>query len=464
MASADGALGHGWVCITEDAASRKPPLPIGIMANTSRGVGDGTVVLHLPPRGSGGGSSAGPSDGGVAKIAPGFPQSVERMAWSGNRAYFALRDERLMATSQGDWQRRVLSLTAVPVSAGSLSVGGSERRGITAWEYPPNRPELVGVLPGKVELTGFGACVRGPIALLRTSRLRAQARSEPTFRAGSSLELMICVEAIWRSIPLPWEGANITSDQRPGPSARFWVLCTRDSVGLAVLNNQSDDSITIWTGQFVEEPAVDPSIRDSARQDGASAGEASRAIRVDWSFRTVSLRLPANKSEGNPGRVEDREVLPIPDHVVEFDGAIVAAAWESKSEREDVGRVRLAVLRADRADEFVSEEGPTRSYTLASMEGWAGGSGPRVAIIWSPARSGEVPAGKGQLPSQMIREVSATSGRVLFEGPFRPRSGVSFGQYRMLALMLVALMAAVLLFVLRRGPLPKAGNDPKPKS
>lgn len=434
------------------------------MANTSRGVGDGTVILHLPPRGSGGGASTDPSDGGVARIAPGFPQSVERVAWSGNRVYFALRDERLMATSQGDWQRRVLSLTAAPVSAGSLSVGGSERRGITAWEYPPNRPELVGVLPGKVELTGFGACGRGPFALLRTSRLRATARSEAASRTGSSLELVICVEAIWRSIPLPWEVATVAPDQKPGPSARFWGLCTRDSVGLAVLNNQSDDSITIWTGQFVDEPAQDPSMRGSLRQDGETAEAASREFRVEWSFRTVSLRLPAKRSEGKPVREEGREVLPIPDHVVEFDGDVVAAAWEPKSERDDIGRVRLAVLRADRADEFTSEDGPTRSYTLVPMEGWAGGSGPRVAIIWNPARSGEVPAGVERRPSQMIREVSATSGRVLFEGPFRARSGVAFGQYRVLAFMLVALMAAVLLFVLRRGPAPKGGNDPRPKS
>ncbi|MCC6321588.1 MAG: hypothetical protein IT438_09170 [Phycisphaerales bacterium] len=451
------AGGHGWACLVEDPGNRTSPYPPGLIPAARPGSKDGTIVLHLPPRGASGGLPDS-SEGGVARLAPGFQQPVERMAWWGTRVYFVLKEERLMATEQRDWQRRVLSVTASPSGPGAMSVGGSGTRGISAWDYPPNRPELVGVLPGKVELTGFGASRLGPVALTRAGRAKRVAVSESGAGRGSAYELSVCVGANWRSVELPW--ARETGSAVPGSTARYWVLSARDGVALAVLNNQSDDTLTVWSAEL-------PSVADEpVPPDGTAepavppAGSPTPPWSPSWKSAAYSLRIGERGATGE----DRREVFPGPDHVVLLDEAIFAATWEAQGGAAEGGTVRLAALRPDRADEYKSENGIPRSYGFVPMDGDAASGGARLIFIWTPAAGGTVTeSGISASSAMRIREVSAATGRVLFEGPFMPRSWMSMSQYRVLALSLVAIMAAVLLFVLRRGPGQRGEAGPRTK-
>ncbi|MDX2016749.1 MAG: RDD family protein [Planctomycetota bacterium] len=62
------------------------------------------------------------------------------------------------------------------------------------------------------------------------------------------------------------------------------------------------------------------------------------------------------------------------------------------------------------------------------------------------------PAGEAPTRSYRVIEVSASSGAVLFDGPAAGTSPISSGAFRILAVTLLAVMAVVLVFVLRPDP------------
>jgi len=89
------------------------------------------------------------------------------------------------------------------------------------------------------------------------------------------------------------------------------------------------------------------------------------------------------------------------------------------------------------------------------------GSG-RLCVVWdtppaTPTQSDQSAprenASKGDTRIGLeIREISATTGKVLFSGPLNSDSWLSMREYQALAVMLVLLMASVLVFVLRTEP------------
>jgi len=412
--------GHGWIWLRDDAKSTG-----GEGDSASFGVGTGTVIMHLPPRGGSAGEEAragtvvarGKDLAGSTRLAAGFGEVPERLAWWNNRVYIALRPERMLASESGDWQRRVLGLTAARVADG---LGGG---GATGWEYPPGRPELVATLPGKADLLAFGASKLGPVAIIRGQR-----RATGMGSSAGRLEMLVHHAAMWYPVRL----ASLEEVDPLDPSGSFWLPSARDGLMVAALNTD-ERGLSLWEGEL---PWPMPPAH-------AKKGRADAELAVDWTERPLSLKLGAQT-----GRKD--EFFPVPDHLAIVDGHIVAAAWERDGEGR--GRLRMATLKSDRADEFEPLEGVPRQYSFAPMDG-----GGRVAVIWR----GEVANGEGDgverpaltgVEAREVREISVTSGRVLYAGVLKSQAWLTMSEYRTMAIVIVVVMASVVLFVLRRGP------------
>lgn len=423
--------GHGWMWLRSDEAAKGEFGPGGVWgASSASGSGLGTVLVHFPPRGlmtteisaaDGSGGIAGAQSGEV-RLAPGFAEPPERIAWWNNRVYIVLREERMLASARGDWQRRILGVTASPETGG----------GTTGWSYPPGRPELVASLPGKVDLVAFGASRYGPVAVLGPARGR-----------GSDSRLLVHAASWWHPVALPWQG----EDRGLTANRRVWLPWPRS--GLAIVTwEEGDEFLTIWRGEL---PSPIP-------QGRGKEGVSDKIIQVDW----VSARLPLALRAGLTGD-QKPPMFPSPEQVFAIDDQIVAAAWEAGT--GELGRARFASLRAgEPAVEFPSLEGVPRRATLVPMDG----SG-RLVVVWDPPRvekglnKGE-DAEAGGLSSLEVREVSATSGRVLYAGTMKAPPWLTSAEYRTLAIVLVMVAAAVLIFVLRRVPAkersePRSGED-----
>jgi len=102
------------------------------------------------------------------------------------------------------------------------------------------------------------------------------------------------------------------------------------------------------------------------------------------------------------------------------------------------------------------------AYRLATVEGVPrehgetpiAGSG-LLALVWEQkAEGGRKPgvSAADQMKRLEIREISAISGRVMYEGPVKGTGPLSWSQFQALAAMLIVVMIAVILFVLRAEP------------
>lgn len=77
----------------------------------------------------------------------------------------------------------------------------------------------------------------------------------------------------------------------------------------------------------------------------------------------------------------------------------------------------------------------------------------RIALIWKgqPASNAPAPSGAENTPYEM-REVSAWTGRIVYDGPARAKGPISWSDFRLLSLVLLGVMTLVLLIVVRSEP------------
>ncbi len=447
--------GHGWFT-WRDAADRS------------------TMVLHLPPRGravplgSGDdGATQGPgrSGDGVVRLAPGIAQSVQQIAWWHQRVYLLLQEDRTAPIDRSDWLRRIVTLTAV---RSGVSPGGGGEPG---WQYPPGRPVVVATMKARSsEVLAFGACRLGPVVLIRhgprgewlaesgettsppqpenagagpLAGVSAVTDTRTPVATGASLvppstppagqfELAVFAGSAWRRLELP---DSLQPVGTLGPAPRVWMAGHANELTMYVL----DPSLGGIVASTIEIP-------ESVSQ-GWVGGR--------WSNRRLSLIAASGR-------------LPDPDVVARVDGVTLAAKWSPGRDASGGGRVRLFYWPGEprRAAAPIDpaivppHEGPSvggvptpAKHRIVPMDG----SG-RLAVIWADEPPGGGGGGGARRETHrgrrafQIREVSVSTGAILYEGPLRADSWLSLREYQLLALLLVLVMGSVVVFVLRSDP------------
>lgn len=445
-------------CHARQAASVPPTEQPPALRSTSIGLGGHgwltwrdpsdrvTTLLHLPPRTlppirSATGEVSRPNTDGSARLAPGFTPQVDHLAWCGDRVFALLREDRTGAAPEVDWKRRILGVSALRTQRGASDV----------WEYPPGRPELINTLPARsLEVVAFGATRLGPAALLRHAQRSTWVvptdGAEPT-RAGS-LELLVHIAGAWRRVALPAELLVTATATTRGDGHWLW----------------GQDSNDPAAADPAEAPGMSPP-RDRLTLfslDQAAGRLRASTVGLPTALKGDELHLkPVWRTVDYPWRDGTGGSLVAPSRVCVVDGVVIAVceqqtecqllAWPQAAFGVDsppvVPAARLPVIT-----------GLSTRRAVVPMDG----SG-RVAIVWQPEVAGS-PSAAGSSNGQAaaassdrrrpltgleIREISVTTGKVLFEGTLK--SGQWFGsrEYQVLAVLLVLIMAAVVVFVLR---------------
>ncbi len=348
-----------------------------------------TLLLHLPPRAA---NAPGGAEWGTVRIAPSVSHPTEALAAFGNRVWLVLQPER-----GGDEHiRRVVTLSATP------SLGG-------AWDYPPGRPEVCPPLPGQMELVGIAGTARGPVVLLR-SRESRPALSE-SGASEAPWQLLVLARSGWQQTSLPWSlGENI-----PSSSDSIRVLGMGSAIGI-MLFPEKGGRATLWQAGLLE--TEDPGF-------GAPAWSRSEFLMAD---------LPAGPAPEAVYQVSDGRSEQLVGVRARADGGV-----------EVIG------FRAGRAVLVAALPQVPRQHRVAALDGTGS-----LAFLWwesspnAPA-SDRRPAVPGATSARVFRiaEVSASSGRVLYEGPTVGGGVFSAREFQTLAVALLLITAVVLLFALR---------------
>ncbi|MBY0310446.1 MAG: RDD family protein [Phycisphaerales bacterium] len=405
--------GHAWMARQERVTSRDLP-PV-----------DRTIVLHLPPR------TGGPQEQrGVIRFAGGFESVTERIGWWGNRVYFALKPEVTTVDRSGSTPAQP---QARPASTRRAILALTALRGVgSSYSYAPGRPEVLPSLEGAGELIGFVGTRVGPAALIRGSELRLWVLSGGSSGGGT-----------WMRSPFAWE---MGVGEAPGEGEQVVLLPWRDGVAIAVARAGT----------------------------GGVAGGGATELRL---FIGRVVRAETVSVKGNSGavtvwpllewRVETRPVA----RALEPDDLRGLRFVEGASPSEDT---LLSVRHFGKNQWDVDElraSGPVRLSTLTDVPSDAellamaspgeGGAPGNLALVWTVAqpdegKRAETGAAAGSVAGggdkYMICEFSALTGREKFAGPAVNPGLMARGQYQMLVIVLLAVMVAVLVFVLRGEP------------
>ncbi|MBX3403562.1 MAG: RDD family protein [Phycisphaeraceae bacterium] len=347
-----------------------------------------TLLLHLPPRAK---TATGGSEWGTVRIAPSVAHPTEALAAYGSRVWLVLQAER----SGEDHIRRVVTLSASP------SLGG-------AWDYPPGRPEVCPPLPGQVELVGAAGTSRGPVVLLRSRESAPDASNA----IDTPWRLQILTGSGWESLQLPWSA----DEPIPQTGDVIRVVGMAGAIGI-LIHPQKGISAELWRAPF------------------NAGGGAEHTAELLWTRSTFSL-----------------EELP--------DGFFPDAVYQVGDGRSEqlIGvrslpgqGVEVVGYRAGRGVMVAALPQVPRTHRIAPMDGTGS-----LAVLWwesSPAAKTDSkrPAVPGGTSARVFRiaEVSASSGRVLYEGPTTGGGVFSAREFQTLAVALLLITAVVLLFALR---------------
>lgn len=482
-----GGGGHGWVVLAEERSGRPTQYRL----------------MHLEPRvsGSGGGGGGEGSDGasredalGTIRLARVFSERPEEVVWDGDRVYVVFPPvrqnaglkksggvvdaagdgsdaggveivERGSAVDVGLWGgRRVLSARAF-----QAPIGGR-------WEtYPRGRMEPKATLPGDGAIAGLAGTGRGPAALMRVSRGVIGSAGD----GGKGWLLLVLGRGGWAPVVLPWEeigGGSADGDAEgddgagaaatePTSSAVLSLISMPDGIGLLV---RESGAATLWVGNWGAE----------------TTDETDGRLRVTWSARGLDLGVPGGLGSGAGSGL---------DGVGGVEGQVVGWRWVLESDGVGVvgegGGGALEIYMARRVE---GEDGGVGGHgvgvrgrgasLLAKLEGvpatfWVvgmgdvedatggsvGGAGARLAVLWHSGggRDGDDDAGRGEggvdgggvrgraAAGLEIREVSLSTGRLLYSGGARVGGPVSGEEIRLLMAVMIGVTVVVLLFVLR---------------
>jgi hypothetical protein len=375
-----------------------PPESHGWVSSPGTGAYE-AVILHLPPRIEPDGE-IGAADGFI-RLATSLPKAPIALAAWDHRLYMVFPPEE---AGPGRLQRAVLSTGAVRGPIGGQWGPESEGRRLPA----------LPALPGEGQFLGVVGTRRGPAALLELAP-----NGQPDF------SLLLLTGPTWRPLPLP---ADFVERIQQSASPRISLIALAEGLAIALVDSERRGGI--WSGTL-------PSRADEHLQ---------------WDWRPLALLA----ADGSPA--------PLPDTPLYRSGGqfIYAARAAEGVELWALDFVSSQPTQDSLAWRLAHIPAATSEWALAPLDQVG-----RIAIVWVqriPTRASrsraQQPADSDTVrPQQEIRrhiaEVSIYTGAVLYQGPIRVGGPVSPEELRLLALVLVALVAVILIFVLRpehKGP------------
>lgn len=374
----------------------------GWMVAPSTNSDNGSSLIHLPPRDLAGDQAARYSTvaDGAVQVATRLERAPERLcAWE-RTVYLIFGSERV---GEDRKQRRILSVTTSPSPVGKT------------WTYnTTGRLRVCAALPGEGQLVGAAGSDKGLVALLRSGEEGG---------ARERFELLVMHHGQWSGLDLADldDGPGLGRESVSGADVR--LIGMPEGVGILVI--QAGGRGSFWHARFEELPEVAQVPVESGQPSRASdeSGPEPFGFKINWEERSIPLAA----SGGSP-------VVP--------DGAVYWIRESLVYAVRDADRtlsIRSANERSNREIARLFEV--PGQYAAAPIEQVG-----RLAILWI-AESEDDSSGKGN--AYEIREVSALTGRLMYEGQAHAERPVSANEFRVLAFMLVVVMAVVLLFVLR---------------
>lgn len=381
--------------------------------------GQSASLMHVPPR-----DGLGMTGPGTARKAADLPFVPDGLAASGEALYIILPVETTLPkdTAQ-EKQRRVVSLRARPIASGF-------------WDFEPPRGRVEPRLPGDGELIDAVGGVDGPAVLLGPVAGESGDASE--------WRLFTLHEGVWESIALtknalPTDLAPHGLDRVNGGGAfshaRLLSVGSRTSDSgefrLIVQRSGVRDRAEVW--RVVHE--------SRSNEQSQAEDKAADTPRTAWRFELVGqIALPAGKAiESLTFRI--------------VDGRVIASAVVD-------GPIIVWAMDADRVTELNRIENVPLQYATLGLTGLS-----RLSVVSAanaPASTGESSTGTGAMPgasrargageqSRELKfvEVSTLNGAELFAASAKREGPLTRRDVGTLALIVSAMTAVVLLFVLR---------------
>ncbi|MBX3365567.1 MAG: RDD family protein [Phycisphaeraceae bacterium] len=343
------------------------------------------VLFHLPPRATSPSGLAGAPEGSLRRVTS-LAEPPLALAATGQTAYMAFG--RL-----ADARARQSSL---PGPRRVLSISATREHDASLWVYNAigrltNHPAI----PPQGDLVGMAATPAGLVALLH---------DEPMPGTHGQGRLFVLALDAWREVPLP-PGLVIT------PNARIKVMPHPDGVAVACWN--LPDRLELFLGSL-DRRVTHPPAADGPVDPLTPLPRPEVAISALWTV----VRL-ASPSADN----------------------LLDAWW--------IGGGLVSAVEAESGALTLYRHGSRDVRALATLEGLDARPAfaplhdvDRIAVVWvdTSSRSGTTPR---------IIELSAISGRVWYDGPGRLSGPLSDVELRSLALLMLAGVALVFVFLFR---------------
>lgn len=400
LASAEFARAQSWPAASSMIGQGPSPLThawivmpteVGVPPASSKAPGSsasqpGCYLVHIPSRR--GPPMAGP---GLKGATSGTVRVATRLA--DFPAGLAAVDNRVYLVTDdkaGTGMRRVFSIAAVPSGIGDL------------WSFdPPDRLATMPALPAGGRLAGFAGSPLGPVALIDhladTAHDAVASRPNPS-DPSARYHLLVLDDDGWTPLAMP--------PLEPG-STPMGLVPVRD--GLALLITGPNIQPGAWIARTPSPITAAPSLSWQRRT---------------WATSGTSLQGPLNSHS-----------------LIQSGGLWVRA----------IPNAQTLELWSAENDHWFSLAGfgtGMQESALVPLDDVG-----RVALIWRGPRDASAPA-DSDAPSAnrsayQIAELSAATGRVYYTGLARAKGPISWGDFRLLSLVLLTIMAVVLVIVAR---------------
>ncbi len=378
----------------------------------------GSTLFHFPPRRAATGlgtEGRGVSDGGY-RLAALFAHTVGHAAAWDDRVYVLERSPMGNADARS---RRVLSIRAMRAAGG-----------LDLWRYEPVQGATIHPpLEGEGVVLGFAAGETGPVALMSESVGRGSTWRLSLRAAGSTL---------WLDVELPEElrgemsarparEAGASDDRSPFEPARWQLLVRGDRVLLIRLALEQGGTIDVWEAPVLQDVRTlqDERVKASRERGFTTPGERPASIfdsKDEGPTLVTSTWTHSMRVDPIGANVEGGMTM-VGDWLVRWcDRGPTMSFWREMPDRQEF-----------RAIADVPHGGGT-VIPVAGLD--------RVVVAFAAASAKD-----GAL--SRITEFSSVTGATVYDGEARLVAAISKNDVWQIMLLLVAITAVVLLFVVR---------------
>lgn len=375
-----------------------------------------TMLVHVPPRIGAGiaGRKAVDEGHGVVRYAPEIAGEIDALSWESAQVWVL-------------WNERNRSGRGPARDVGRID---AIRTSLGGYAYEPGRFELGPPLWGDVDVLGFAATPVGPVALVRQRDKLPEESVQSPERVGRPGEIMLrlLLQGSWRECAPP---ASVRQDFESGlpleeARTRFSLLRARDGFSLVVRSGS-------------ELRMLDANVLSERREYGPPGV-------LEWSERTLSA------TDHRTGETIGLSEIVFVKGGAPSDDAVIGV------QRLESG-LRLHALRPSGASEIAAFDDLPDDVRVAGLDAprIPGAPGGMILLYWGTpapiASKSNAESGRGapQLKPEplKLREVSVRTGRVLYDGPARNTGLISDTEFRILAGLLLLVMASVIVYVVR---------------